>query len=154
MKKYAFIILIATGLIACSKDKPVTVPSNAISDYFIIGHSPGFINVMTYNYYKIQGDFVFKADTLINGQYIYSSIPLSNYKFLIAKQAIDNLPQYLINNPNQYIGNRDFADQATYYVEMNKNNIKTYWILDPTATSVPAEVQNYVQLLANIISQL
>lgn len=154
MKKYTLIILIAAGLIACTKDKKISQPSLSTGDYFMIGNSPGFINVMTYNYYKIQGNYIYKADTLINGQYIFSSTPLSNDKFLIAKPAMDSLPQYLISNPNQSFGNPNYADQGLYYIEMNRNNIKTHWILDPTSTTTPTAVQNYIQQLSNIISQL
>jgi hypothetical protein len=85
---------------------------------------------------------------------VYSKSPLSNDKFLLAKQLQGNFPDYLKQRPNQNIGQPNYYDQGGYYVEINENGVLKFWQIDTNLEALPAEIRPWVQQLENVLNQL
>ena len=152
MKKLILITLIITSFLGCKKDVPVSNSGNA--DYFVVGMQPGFVAYDPMKYFQLKNGQIYPADKYVNGDYIFKTTPLSSNKYTIAKPAMDNLPQYLKDNPNKSFTCPNCADEPLFYIEIRQNGVKTYWIIDTLIYTLPAVLQSYAQQLSDILSQL
>ncbi|MCX6146831.1 MAG: hypothetical protein NTW25_06210 [Candidatus Kapabacteria bacterium] len=84
----------------------------------------------------------------------FSSVPLSNDKYLLAKSLLDSLPQYLTNNPNITIGCPDCTDQGKILIEIKSNGVITYWNIDTNTKDYPKEIESYITKLKKIVEEL
>lgn len=149
MKK-VLILAFCISMFGCSKK--ISLQSD---EYFAFGTARGFCAGNCANFYLIKNGQIFPDDMYYyHDSLTFKTTPLSNEKYLLATQLINNFPDYLKNNPNKIIGCPDCADQGRIYIEQKSNGRKYYWHIDTNVESQPGEIKEYISQLKDIVAQL
>jgi hypothetical protein len=141
-------------LLASCKVKDNTIEPSQ-TEYFIFGTGYGECVGNCSHFFQISNSKIYPDDML--GAYTqmkFSSTPLSNDKYLLAKSLLDSLPQYLTNNPNITIGCPDCVDQGKIYIEFKSNGVIIYWNIDTNTKDYPKEIESYITKLKKIVEEL
>jgi len=107
--------------------------------------------------YKVSNQQLIADSINISKSGIFTFTPyqtLTNAKYLIAKPAKDNLPQYLLDHPNQTFGSPGVADALGIYIELLDNGTKTNWHIDTRINNLPTEIRAYITQVDTILQQL
>ena len=79
---------------------------------------------------------------------------LSKDKYNLAKQLLDQLPDYLKNASSSNFGCPDCRDQGKYYIEIKENSSIKKFQIDTDTSQVPGEIRAYVAKLESVLKQL
>ena len=133
----------------CTKDKSFDV------DYFAFGIAHGECIENCAVFFLVQNDNLYADDlNYYSSPLRFKSDPLSTDKYNIAKQLIDDFPQYLKNNPNKTFGCPDCADQGGIHIEIKNNDKTQYWHIDTNINNQPAEIRDYINKMLETLEQL
>ena len=125
-------------------------------NYFVFGVAYGECNTDCATFYLIENNKIYPDN--MNSYYNYplkfknDQLTLSNYN--LAKKLIDDFPKYLTDNPNKTFGCPDCHDQGGIHINIKENGENKIWHIDPEISKLPLELQNYVQEIQDILSQL
>ncbi|MFT3824056.1 MAG: hypothetical protein QM731_09050 [Chitinophagaceae bacterium] len=88
------------------------------------------------------------------GELKFSNTSLSNEKYNIAKQLLDNFPAYLKNLSDSSFGCPDCHDQGAIYIQFSEKGVIKKWNIDPVESRQPDEIKAYIQQLNAVMTQL
>ena len=88
------------------------------------------------------------------GTPVFETTAQPNSSYLLAKQLLDNFPQYLLSNPGATFGCPNCVDQGGLGLTMTINGKTTFWNLDSYVNNDPAEIRSYVQQLGSVLAKL
>jgi hypothetical protein len=154
--KILLILILPLFVISCRKDeiKP------ASKDYLIFGHFYG----ECYGWEECIEIFKLERDQLYedrNDLYPSSSEfykgdfrPLSQEKFIVAKDLRYNFPRALWNDSNTRIGNPDDRDQGGLYIEFKHRGKRRFWLLDKDKSKVPADYHGFIDEVNETIKKV
>lgn len=149
-RKIIFLILSAgTILFSCHKDE---LSGN---DYLIFGTAYGECTGDCAVFYKITDQKIYQDNMdYYSGTFSFESSELSNEKYNIAKVLAEDIPDYLLNNPDKTFGCPDCADQGGVHVELCKNGETYFWHIDTDISQQPDEIKEYVENLLTVMNAL
>jgi len=154
MKPIIFVLALGLVFSSCSKDADKFDPSSV--DHFSFGTSYGMCLGDCAKFFAIANRQLF-PDTLSNyytGTVGFSSTPLPDAQYQLAKELLDNFPVYLINHPDTTFGCPDCADQGAIHLQIKENNVVKTWHVDTHVSNQPVEIRNYIARLRAILDQL
>ncbi len=149
-------MLLTVTLSACNESESPSISSN---DYLIFGRFAGFcIGENCVRIFKLDSNQL-AEDTLDKypGRtdfYAGEFVKISDSKHEIALALLDGFPQEILNETDTVFGCPDCADQGGYYLEVKKDNVHKFWILDTNKSSIPEYLHDYVDKLDAVIGQL
>ncbi len=151
MSKVLAICFVLLAGFSCDKSNSGTI--NSLSFGTAHGMCAGDCAI----FFKIEGDKIYPDSSLRYsdfGSLVFAATPLSNEKYLLAKELKDSFPVYLLKNVNQTIGCPDCADQGGIHIEVRQNETVKFWHIDTDTSKQPVEIRRYIERLRTIISQL
>jgi hypothetical protein len=148
--RLAPVIIFLLFIISCSKDNLDNL------DYFAFGNAFGMCqgNCATFFLIKDKSIYPDDMDYYLGNLLKFKSEVLPDEKYNLAQELIDNFPDYLIKNPNKTFGCPDCADQGGIHIEIQEKGVIKRWHFDTTISNLPAEIQDYVQGISNLIEKL
>jgi len=149
MKTFLLFLLVPLLSFTCNKNSATHVES------FSFGTSHCFCASGCVKSFQIKNGQLF-ADKMdkCNDPQQYESTPLPDQKYQLAK-SLQQLPAYLLSNPNQTLGCPDCADQGSINIELkDKNGTVQSWRIDTNKSSQPVEIQEYIKQLLLVLEQL
>lgn len=148
-KTFLLLLVLALFLSSCEKNRL------GQDDYFIFGISHGECIGDCVTYYRVHNEMLYGDFMETSGQeYNFDNQHLSNSDYLLAKSLFDEMPEYLLDNPNQTFGCPDCVDQGKVYVELSIDGTKTHWNIDADVDQNPEEIRAFVTLLLETIDSL
>jgi hypothetical protein len=154
MKLLLFISFVTFIAISCKKENR---PANttAVSS-FSFGTYAGICPAGCHNMFNLSNNQLFEDSSSNNflSPILFSLVPMSQAKYLVAKPLQDSFPAYLEARPNTTMGCPDCHDQGRIYIERMANGIKQTWNIDTDEDAVPAAIKNYVINVKVVIDQL
>lgn len=154
MKPIVAVFLIGLLFTACRKDQ-LEAPCGPDYDSFLFGITYKNCDSNCARLFSIAHDQLFAAAPN-NGKQgaIFQPNPLSNDKYLVAKQLTDNLPDYLLEHPNSTLGCPDCTGHGAFLIEIYTDDEKTYWNIDTNISNLPVEIRAYISQLQTVLSRL
>lgn len=150
MKHIMVFALAAALLTACNKNSL----NPATADEFVFGTSYGFCVGDCARFYQIKDTQVY-ADEMDRFDYKtlqFKTTALPADKYQLAKQLLDEFPQYLLNNPDSTFGCPDCSDGGLAYIKLKQHGKVTTWIID--LQRLQPELTDYVEKMRDVISKL
>jgi hypothetical protein len=150
------LLVVAATIIAGFSCKKSGIADFVTIDYLSFGKAYGYCAGDCAKFFKLEGEKIY-PDTITRytGQAIGFNInPLSNDKYLLAKELKDNFPSYLFNRPGETIGCPDCADQGGIHLEIKDNGVSKFWHIDMDINKQPVEIRPYLEKVLAILSQL
>jgi hypothetical protein len=134
----------------CTKDKLDNL------DYFAFGDAYGLCQGNCANFFIIKDGDIYPDDMdyYFESSLKFKSDALPVEKYDLANKLIDSFPTYLIDNPNKTFGCPDCVDQGGIHIEIKEKGQIKRWHFDTTISSLPCEIQDYVQEIAVVLEQL
>jgi hypothetical protein len=86
--------------------------------------------------------------------YTFDGVVLTQDKYAIAKQLIDEFPDKLIQDSQDTYGCPDCADQGAYYLQMRNQGETRTWRLDTFTEDLPAWLRSYQQSVQEVLEAL
>jgi len=83
---------------------------------------------------------------------LFKSTPLTQEKYLIARELENNFPVYLESNPEKRFGCPDCFDQGAIFIKRSKRGVIRTWNIDPTDHL--DEIAPFVQQIISTLQQL
>lgn len=148
--KIASFLVMLLFLSSCSEDNLDNL------DYFAFGNSFGMCqgNCATFFLIKDKSIYPDDMDFYTGSSLKFKAEVLSNEKYDLAQELIENFPDYLIINPDKTFGCPDCADQGGIHIEIQEDGVIKRWHFDTTISNLPTEIQDYVQEISNVIEEL
>ena len=157
IKIVPFIILLLF-LSFCTKNEPDKLDNLEIDniDYFAFGNAHGMCQGDCTNFFIIINGKIYPDDMdyYLGTSLKFKSDALPVGKYDLAKKLIDSFPTYLVDNPNKTFGCPDCIDQGGIHIEIKEKGLIKRWHFDTTISSLPSEIQDYVQEIAVVLEQL
>jgi len=75
-------------------------------------------------------------------------------KFKLAAGFENKIPSALLNQNERVIGQPDAGDWGGYYVEVNQNGKREFWIVDKNQLYLPENLKPFAQELGDLITLL
>ena len=158
MKHLAFILLVTLMFASCKKENNGNgqgCGNNNNFESFAFGTAYGECAGNCATFYSISNKKIFPDDMqYYTGQLVFKTTALTNDKYLLAKQLIDNFPAYLKNNPDQTFGCPDCHDQGGIHIETKENGIVKTWHIDNEIDKQPIQIRAYIQQLLAVLGQI
>jgi hypothetical protein len=151
MKNFAFISIVIISLLACSCEKDNQLSGN---DYFIFGTAHGECIGNCAIFYKITEDKLYIDDMDYLAEFVFLPEPLSYEKYLLTIGLVEDMPEYLSENPDETFGCPDCADQGGIHIEYRKNGVTHFWHIDTDVSQQPIEIREYVVELLSVMESL
>ncbi|MFM8347469.1 MAG: hypothetical protein ACKOAR_05445 [Bacteroidota bacterium] len=147
-----FLLLLA----ACGDDSVTELKG---SDSITFGQFFGFcIGEQCIEIYKLTKDGLYEDsnDTYPARDKFYQGkfTKLSDDKFRIAAGFETKIPSALLNQQERVIGQPDAGDWGGYYVEVNQNGKREFWIVDKNQQNLPDNLKPFAQELNDLIAAL
>jgi hypothetical protein len=142
-----------SAFLSCKKDKDEKVAVDLLS----FGTAYGYCIGDCAFFFRLEGENIYPDSSTRytgEGSIVFSSNPLSNDKYLLAKELKDNFPVYLLNNDGKTFGCPDCTDQGGFHIEVKENSISKFWHIDTDSNKQPAEIRSYMERMRVILSQL
>lgn len=151
MKNLIF-IAIATMFFSCTKESVKLVNV----DQLIFGKYCGFCGGICSWFYKMEGEKIYPdlPNSYFQGGLKFSDTSLKEDVYNKTKVLLADLPGYLYDHKDTTFGYPDSYDQCGYYVEIMKDGVKSYWIIDTEINSLPDEIKPFVKEMGQIIEDL
>ncbi len=149
MKKLALLILALGLLTTCKK-------AELKGEYFVFGESYNMSigDGVTLFLLKNGNLYPDNMDRYTNEEWTFKNDKLSKDKYKLAKQLLDELPNYFNDNPSATFGCPDCADQGAYYIKIGeRNSIKTFYI-DTKVSTQPVEIREFIVSMKSTLKQL
>lgn len=129
------LILSFIGFYSCEK---TDLSSNPDNEYLIFGHYYGecFGEGCIENF-KLTKDNLFEDENDYYNQTEFSFNELSNEKFELVKDLIDDFPSQLLEESEMTFGCPDCADQGGLLIGYSEKDDVQYWRLDQSKMNVP-----------------
>jgi hypothetical protein len=151
MKKILLVSCIAFAGLSCKKEKAGVV------DYLSFGTAYGECVGNCATFFKLEGDKIYPDNTTRysrEGPVVFNTTALSNDKYLLAKELVDNFPPYLLTTAGQTFGCPDCADQGGIHIELKAKGETKFWHIDTDITKQPVEIRPYIEKMRTILGQL
>lgn len=146
------LLTFSTLLVSCNKD--TVFPDRY--DYFIFGeyYCECFGNCSIV--YQIIDETVLPSNdsSCTPEQHTFGNTPLSNSKYEIAKELIDEFPEELLTSDENRYGCPDCYDQGAYYIELKSSKIARSWRIDRTIDELPDFLKAYAQTIESTIDEM
>ena len=152
MKKIFLISFTIVAGLCCKKDK-----EDGAVDFLSFGTAYDECIGNCANFFKLAGDKIYPDNTTRysgEGSVIFKTTALSNDKYLLAKELIDNFPAYLLTTSGQTFGCPDCADQGGIHIELKTKGETKFWHIDIDVTKQPVEIRSYIERMRTILGQL
>jgi hypothetical protein len=154
MLKTVLFLFASLVAFSCNKNDEID-PLKLKGEYFVFGTSAtGMCGGDCTTLYLIKDGKLYSDRVSNTATLAFNETPLGDDKYQIAKQALDSLPAYLIQNTNQTFGCPDCADQGGFYLQLKNNTTISTWQLDMFKQQNPVQIHPYYELLKNIMNQL
>lgn len=155
MKPLAIIAAIIIAFSSCSKDSNERFDPNSV-DHFSFGTAYGMCIGDCAKFYAIAKQQLF-ADT-IKKYFVeplgFSSTPMPDAKYQLAKQLLDSFPAYLLNRADTTYGCPDCSDQGGVHLQMKQNGVTRTWHIDNFVQNQPVEIRDYINKVKVVLNQL
>jgi hypothetical protein len=153
MKFYALILGLMLFASSCQKQRNTNIqPSSFVFGYCRCSLCMTFQK--NYYYYQIRANAIY-ADSMNDfSPLVFCQTPMPNSKYLIAKALINNIPQYMVQNPDQNFGSSDYSTQQVWHVEYTQNNHTVYWNINADTATQPPAIRPYIIQLDSIMQQI
>lgn len=144
---FSFLVLV---LFACKKEKTVN------DDYLAFGMAYNYCVGNCAHFFLISGNKLYPDDMERYGAepLKFKQTALSNDKYILGKQLLDNFPQYLKNNPDSVFGCPDCHDQGGYHLQLKQGSNVINWHIDADTAYQPAAIRNYIEALKATLAKL
>ncbi|RYU75625.1 hypothetical protein [Hymenobacter persicinus] len=151
--------VLATSLLTgCDREKDAPAPSQ---DYLVFGWYHGFcrgescieifkIDKAARQLYEDRKDGYPSSEAPYDGR--YELLPATQYAQV--RQLPQQVPAQLLTQPVGIIGQHDFTDGGGYYVEINENGQRKFWLIDRQKENIPTYLYPFVDELAAKINAL
>ncbi|HCM77301.1 MAG TPA: hypothetical protein DIS90_13025 [Cytophagales bacterium] len=153
MSIYRIIILLAVvlALDGCEKNHE---PQQQAA--LIFGMAHGFCAGDCAHFFQLKDGQLFRdvVERYTGSEPAFEVTPMSKDQYEIAKQLIQDFPDYLTNNPNTTFGCPDCADQGGYHLYYKSETAVSYWHIDTSLENVPAEIRDYMSKVRTVVDQL
>lgn len=148
--KIAFIIATFLILSSCTKDNLDNL------DYFAFGDAYGMCQRDCATFFLLKDKKLYSDDMdyYMETSLKFKSEVMSSEKYNLAKELIENFPDYLLQNPNKTFGCPDCIDQGGIHIEIQEKGLTKRWHFDTTISNLPSEIQDYVLEISNVIEEL
>jgi len=125
-------------------------------DYFAFGNAFGMCQGNCANFFLMKDKSIYpdEMDYYSGTSLKFKSEVLPEEKYNLAKELIENFPDYLLKNPDKTFGCPDCADQGGIHIEIKENGKIMRWHFDTIISNLPAIIQEYVQEISNVIEEL
>ncbi|TGD79076.1 hypothetical protein [Hymenobacter wooponensis] len=90
----------------------------------------------------------------VNTPYVGEYVALSTSFYRHAEDLGQSVPAQLLREPNGAIGQPDAGDWGGYYLEVNKNGKRGFWLIDTQKRNLPAYLHPLVDTLRSRIDKL
>ena len=156
-KRILLAVMALTFLLSCKKDHTEPQVNPQSENYLTFGHFYGMcigeecveiFQLDSERLWEDQEDTYPSSETSIVGDYIQ----LSNDKFLMCDELIDQFPMELLAVSSGRVGTPDIADGGGVYLEYNFASNHGFWLIDNTSSNIPTYLQSYVDLVHEIIA--
>lgn len=153
----AALLLLST----CTEDE--TTNSLKIGDYLIFGTYYGECAENCINIYYLRPDEqqlfvasepkypVYEADSFPYGLHF---VTVSQQKYELAKDLINQVPENLLGESKLVIGEPDATDQGGIYVELNHRNMMHKYYIDTNKDAIPAYLHDFVDEILSTVTAL
>ncbi|MGE5457583.1 MAG: hypothetical protein ACM3RX_04450 [Methanococcaceae archaeon] len=137
-------------ILSCTKDELLK------DNYFVFGSAYGECTGDCATFFLMENDKIYpdNMSSYYNSTLTFKNDPLPQSKYDLSEVLIDDFPKYLTDNPNQTFGCPDCHDQGGIHIQIMENGEIKSWHLDTEISSLPAEIQSYVQEIQGILQQL
>jgi hypothetical protein len=157
MKQLVLAFAIAVVIFSsCSKDDGNEFIDPNTVDHFSFGTAYGMCIGDCARFYAIANHQLY-ADT-IKRYFVeplgFSSTPLPDVKYQLAKQLLDSFPTYLLNHVDSTYGCPDCSDQGGVHLQMKQNGTLRTWHIDNFTQNQPVEIRNYINKVKVVLNQL
>lgn len=118
-------------------------------DHMVFGHFYGFcvgeecieiFKLTPYNIFEDKNDLYPEYDSSYDGDYEL----LSSDKFLLAKHLLNIIPQKLFDEEDHIIGQPDAGDWGGIYIEIQKDGITEFWLIDKLIENIPSYLHDFM----------
>ena len=125
-------------------------------DYFAFGNAFGMCQGNCANFFLIKDNSIYpdEMDYYSGTSLKFKSEVLPDEKYNLAKELIENFPDYLLKNPDKTFGCPDCADQGGIHIEIKEKGKIKRWHFDTVISNLPSGIQEYVQQILNVIEEL
>ena len=125
------------------------------ADEIVFGSSHGFCMGDCVQMFKLSKGNLY-ADNMnkLEETYTFSDETLPSEKERIAESLAEQMPAFLMENPNQRFGCPDCADQGALHLQVMKDDTVISWTFDANIASNPKEVRPFVTALRDAVEAL
>ncbi len=156
-----FGLLIAVTLMsttACKKDSCNCLPSSD-TDYLVFGHFYGeCIGEQCIEIFKLTDEALFEdtQDKYPSSQSAYEGTfeALPEATFNEVSDLINQVPEALLNEPNGVIGMPDAGDWGGYYIEVQRDGVVQFWLIDTMEDNIPAFLHDFNEQVRTAITAI
>lgn len=139
---------------SCNKNDELN-PSKLKGEYFVFGTTAtGMCGGDCTTLYLLKDGKLYSDKVSNTSSLSFNETPLPDNKYQVAKQALDSLPEFLLQNKNQVFGCPDCADQGGFFLRLNNNSAASTWQIDMYKQQNPIQLHVYHDLLKNLMNQL
>jgi len=141
--------------ISCKKDN--TGSTTADKDYIVFGHFYGFchgeqcIEIFKISAGKLYEDILDHYPGTEN-PYDGSYVLLTDEKYQLVKDMVNNIPNTLYQVNNHVIGTPDAGDWGGLYLEVTVNGQRRFWLFDKMKQNLPEDLRPLADEIERCIS--
>lgn len=143
--------------VLCIQCAPEQLMEGPVDETILIfGIYYGFCAGNCTHIYKLEDGELYQdnVDHLNPEQLTFELSPLPEEDYISAKVVLENFPEKLLDEEEDYIGLPDAHDQGGYYIEYRKEDIHRFWRIDTVDSRIPAYLANYMDLVQSVVNQL
>lgn len=150
MKKLALVILALGLLTTCKK-------AELKGRYFAFGSSHNMAIGDGLTFFLIKNGNLYSDNmdkSIYSEEWTFNNDKLPKEKYKLAKQLLDQLPDFFKDNDSNTFGCPDCADQGAFHLKIGEyNSVKTFHI-DTKVSTQPTEIRAFIISLKSTLDKL